>query len=105
RDQDLVAPALALGAEAIHPEVSLLTQECVTQAHQARLRVNVWTANSGMRIRRLLKWGIDGIFSDYPERVVILRAVMRPDAIAGHASSLPVCVPVGKKMVDGKVEE
>ncbi|MGO8951404.1 MAG: glycerophosphodiester phosphodiesterase, partial [Ktedonobacterales bacterium] len=41
RDQDLVAPALALGAEAIHPEVSLLTQECVTQAHQARLRVNV----------------------------------------------------------------
>ena len=75
RDQDLIAPALALGAEAIHPDVNLLTKEVVAQAHQAHLRVNVWTANSWIRIRRLLTWGVDGIFSDYPERVVILRAL------------------------------
>jgi glycerophosphoryl diester phosphodiesterase len=75
RDQDLVPPALTLGAEAIHPEVGLLTKELVEHAHQANLRVNVWTANSWMRIRRLLSWGVDGIFSDYPERVIILRAL------------------------------
>jgi glycerophosphoryl diester phosphodiesterase len=75
RDQDLVPPALTLGAEAIHPEVGLLTRELVEHAHQANLRVNVWTANSWMRIRRLLSWRVDGIFSDYPERVVILRAL------------------------------
>jgi glycerophosphoryl diester phosphodiesterase len=77
RDQDLIAPALTLGAEAIHPEVGLLTKEMVARAHQAQLRVNVWTANSWIRIRRLLRWGVDGIFSDYPERVVILRALLR----------------------------
>jgi glycerophosphoryl diester phosphodiesterase len=76
RGQDLVAPALALGAEAIHPEVGLLTEESVIAAHRAGLRVNVWTANSWARIRRLLRWKVDGIFSDLPERVVILRRLM-----------------------------
>ena len=76
RGQDLVAPALALGAEAIHPEAGLLTEESVIAAHQAGLRVNVWTANSWARIRRLLRWRVDGIFSDLPERVVILRRLM-----------------------------
>jgi glycerophosphoryl diester phosphodiesterase len=76
RDQDLIAPALTLGAEAIHPEVGLLTREVVAKAQQAHLRVNVWTANSWIRIRRLLDWGVDGIFSDYPERVVILRTLL-----------------------------
>ena len=76
RGQDLVAPALALGAEAIHPEVGLLTEESVIAAHLAGLRVNVWTANSWARIRRLLRWRVDGIFSDLPERVVILRRLM-----------------------------
>jgi glycerophosphoryl diester phosphodiesterase len=76
RGQDLVAPALALGAEAIHPEVGLLTEESVIAAHLAGLRVNVWTANSWARIRRLLRWRVDGIFSDLPERVIILRRLM-----------------------------
>jgi glycerophosphoryl diester phosphodiesterase len=76
KGQDLVAPAIALGAEAIHPDVSLLTEESVVEAHRAGLRVNVWTANSWARIRRLLQWRVDGIFSDLPERVVILRRLM-----------------------------
>jgi glycerophosphoryl diester phosphodiesterase len=76
KGQDLVAPALALGAEAIHLEVSLLTEERIIEAHLAGLLVNVWTANSWARIRRLLRWRVDGIFSDFPERVVILRRLM-----------------------------
>jgi glycerophosphoryl diester phosphodiesterase len=90
RGQDLVAPALALGAEAIHPEVGLLTEESVIAAHQAGLRVNVWTANSWARIRRLLKWRVDGIFSDLPERVVILRRLMCGSVaeFARHAGSI-----------------
>jgi glycerophosphoryl diester phosphodiesterase len=75
RGKDLIEPALALNAEAIHPESGLLTQDIVRRAHQAGLRVNVWTANSWIRIRRLLQWGVEGIFSDYPERVVILRTL------------------------------
>ena len=74
--RDMLAPALALGAEAIHPSVGLTTAELVTQAHAAGLRVNVWTANRLATIRKLIAWGVDGLFSDYPERVIIARAQM-----------------------------
>jgi glycerophosphoryl diester phosphodiesterase len=35
--------------------------------------VNVWTANRWTTIRQLVAWGVDGLFSDFPERVVIAR--------------------------------
>ena len=73
RGQDLIAPAKALGAEAIHPDARLVSPELIQRAHEAGLRVNVWTANRRGAIRRLIAWGVDGIFSDYPERVVAAR--------------------------------
>lgn len=73
RERELIAPALALGAEAIHPGVGLVTPELVRRAHEAGLRVNVWTANRRGVIRRLIALGVDGLFSDYPERVVAAR--------------------------------
>jgi glycerophosphoryl diester phosphodiesterase len=78
RRRDLLAPALAAGAEAIHPDVSLVTADLVRTAHDAGLRVNVWTANRMTVIRRLIARDVDGLFSDYPERVIITRAQMRP---------------------------
>jgi glycerophosphoryl diester phosphodiesterase len=74
RKRDMVTTARELGAEAIHPGVSLVTPEVVRQAHHAGLRVNVWTANRWSTIARLIGWGVDGLFSDYPERVIIARA-------------------------------
>lgn len=74
RRRDMLAPALDMGAEAIHPGAGLVTGELVRRAHDAGLRVNVWTANRWNTIRRLIEWEVDGIFSDYPERVVIARA-------------------------------
>ena len=71
--QDMLAPALAMGAEAIHPGVALTTADLVSWAHDAELRVNVWTANRTATIRKLIAWGVDGLFSDYPERVIIAR--------------------------------
>jgi glycerophosphoryl diester phosphodiesterase len=84
--QDMLAPALAMGAEAIHPGVSLTTAELVTQAHAKELRVNVWTANRPATIRKLLAWGVDGLFSDYPERVIIARAQLAAQ-LAANASA------------------
>ncbi len=72
--KDMLAPALAMGAEAIHPGVGLTTAELITQAHSKGLRVNVWTANRPATIRKLIAWGVDGLFSDYPERVIVARA-------------------------------
>jgi glycerophosphoryl diester phosphodiesterase len=75
RRRDMLAPAIDMGAEAIHPGAGLVTGDLVRRAHDAGLRVNVWTANRWGTIRRLIEWDVDGIFSDYPERVVIARAI------------------------------
>jgi glycerophosphoryl diester phosphodiesterase len=75
RRRDMLAPALEMGAEAIHPGVSLVTPRLVRRAHEHGLRVNVWTANRATTIRRLLVLGVDGLVTDYPERAVILRTL------------------------------
>jgi glycerophosphoryl diester phosphodiesterase len=74
RGEDMVSRALDLDAEAIHPNVRLVLPDLVDRAHAAGLRVSVWTANRRPTIRRLLALGVDGVFSDAPERVVIERA-------------------------------
>lgn len=74
KGKDLLAPAVAIHAEAIHPSVALVTRGLIRRAHDVGLRVNIWTANRPDTIRRLLAWGADGIFSDYPECVVRARA-------------------------------
>lgn len=75
KDLDLIAPALAAGAEAIHPVTGLVTPDLIRRAHDAGLAVNVWTANRPAIIRQLLAWGVDGLFSDYPGRVIKLRTM------------------------------
>ena len=89
--RDMLAPALAMGAEAIHPGVGLTTAELVAQAHAKGLRVNVWTANRRATIRKLLTWGVDGLFSDYPERVIIARAQLA--ALAAKAAKAATAAP------------
>jgi glycerophosphoryl diester phosphodiesterase len=74
RQRDMLAQAIEMGAEAIHPDVRLVTPALVRLAHAAGLRVNVWTANHWGTIARLIRMGVDGLFSDYPERVIISRA-------------------------------
>jgi glycerophosphoryl diester phosphodiesterase len=86
RRRDMLAPALAMGAEAIHPGVSLVTPDLVRRAHARGLRVHAWTANRWSTLRLLLAWGVDGVFSDYPERAVVTRVtggdVSEPDDTA-----------------------
>ncbi|MEK7862456.1 MAG: glycerophosphodiester phosphodiesterase [Chloroflexota bacterium] len=65
----LLAQARALELWALHPEHWYVTPERVAAAHGAGLRVNVWTVNDPEEIATLAGWGVDGIMSDYPERV------------------------------------
>ena len=39
------------------------------EAHAASLRVNVWTVNEPKEITTFRNWSVDGIMSDFPERV------------------------------------
>jgi len=41
----------------------------VTEAHAAGLKVHPWTVNDPAEIARLAGFGVDGIMSDFPERI------------------------------------
>ncbi len=65
----LLSSAKALGLWAIHPNQAYVTAEMVGAAHAAGLQVNTWTANEPADIARLVSLGVDGIMSNWPERV------------------------------------
>jgi glycerophosphoryl diester phosphodiesterase len=50
--------------------IRVVTPRMVKIAHDHGIKVHVWTVNEERDIRRLLEWGVDGIVSDYPDRVV-----------------------------------
>ncbi len=64
------ACAAEIGAENIHPPIFLVNRELVARAHAAGLKVWTWTANLPEAIEHAIVSGADGIFSDFPERVV-----------------------------------
>jgi glycerophosphoryl diester phosphodiesterase len=65
----LLASARALGLWALHPNRAYITPDLVRAAHAASLRVNAWTVNDAKEITQFRNWSVDGIMSDFPERV------------------------------------
>ena len=59
----------AAGARTWSPDFRALTPETCTAARALGLRVIPWTVNEPGDIRRVLGLGVDGIISDYPDRV------------------------------------
>jgi glycerophosphoryl diester phosphodiesterase len=47
-----------------------MTKKAIEDAHKAGIRVVVWTVNEPRDIARLVDWRVDGIISDYPDRVI-----------------------------------
>jgi glycerophosphoryl diester phosphodiesterase len=66
----LVTRARGVGAAAIHPRCNVVTQDLIHAAHDANLRVHVWTVNEAREFVRLAGLGVDAIFTDVPERFV-----------------------------------
>jgi glycerophosphoryl diester phosphodiesterase len=59
----------ALGAGTWSPSWRDLTPALLAEARALGLRVVPWTVNEPEAIERLLEWGVDGLISDYPDRV------------------------------------
>jgi len=59
--------------DALHPSLKNVTQQQIYFAHRLGKRINVWTVNEEADMRRLFKWGVDGIFTDDPQLVVKVR--------------------------------
>ncbi|MFZ0491004.1 MAG: glycerophosphodiester phosphodiesterase family protein [Salegentibacter sp.] len=58
-----------LNAKAIHPSLGIITRDNVKRAHDAGFKVNVWTVNEPGDIERMKKFGVNGIISDFPDRL------------------------------------
>jgi glycerophosphoryl diester phosphodiesterase len=51
------------------PEYTFLDSKIVAALHAAGMRVLPWTVNEMHEWARLLEWGVDGITTDYPDRL------------------------------------
>lgn len=61
--------ARELGAEAIHPEAAIVDAALVEDAHAAGLAVHVFTVDDLSEMRGLLELGVDGLFTNHPDRM------------------------------------
>jgi glycerophosphoryl diester phosphodiesterase len=50
----------------------VLDRELVEAAHRHQLEVHAWTINDEATMRRLISLGVDGIITDYPDRLIAL---------------------------------
>lgn len=57
-------------ASAVNPAARFVTKKFVENAHDRGLRVFPYTVNTPAEIARLRHIGVDGVFTDFPERVV-----------------------------------
>ena len=62
--------ARRVGAWSVHPGVRFTTAKFVAHAHRRGFKVIPYTANQPATIARLRAIGADGVFTDFPERVV-----------------------------------
>jgi glycerophosphoryl diester phosphodiesterase len=71
---DLMMNAVAMRAYAINPHSDIVTADLCTAAHQRSLKVFTWTVDQESKMRALIEAGVDGIMTNYPER---LRDILR----------------------------
>ncbi len=78
----------AAGGTLWSPNFASLNTSALAQAHTLGLKVIPWTVNETADMQRLLDWGVDGIITDYPDRlrqVMAQRKMALPAPISGAA--------------------
>ena len=71
---------LSFTPEIYSPNHLLLTREKVAEAQHLGAKVIPWTVNEEARMRDLIAWGVDGIITDYPDRLRRLLDQLREEA-------------------------
>jgi glycerophosphoryl diester phosphodiesterase len=66
-DPDPVALLQRLGAQAYNPYRKQIDQKTVQNLRAAGYDVYVWTVNDEAEMRKLIKWGVSGLFTDFPQ--------------------------------------
>ena len=61
-----------LGGKAWHPKHIDISKDVVRISHEVGLPVNVWTVNEEFEMLRMIDYGVDGIITDYPLKLIEL---------------------------------
>ncbi len=69
----------AAGGKVWSPNAGALTEAAVKEAQGLGLQVIPWTVNSPADMERIVGWGVDGLITDYPDR---LREVLARRGVA-----------------------
>ena len=95
-----------LGAEAINPWRGLVRRELVEAAHAAGLAVYVFTVDEVEEMERMLALGVDGLFTNYPDRMrACLRRIPAGDPVGifriekgSRSHFIAICLTLGRMM-------
>ena len=64
--------AAALGCVSVHCNHRHLDRKAAAEVRQAGYRLLAYTVNDAMRGRQLFGWGVDAVFTDYPDRLLAI---------------------------------
>jgi glycerophosphoryl diester phosphodiesterase len=70
-----ILEATKLGAYSVNTSLEFVNESFIEAAHAANLKVFVYTVNEESDIERMRAWKVDGVFSDFPDRVLTTRTV------------------------------
>ncbi len=59
-----------LGAYSVHPSLEFIDQRFVEDAHAKGIKVYPYTVNHPEDIEKMYQLGVDGVFTDFPDRVL-----------------------------------
>ncbi len=69
---DLVEGTVRAGARQLVARGDLINTAVIDKAHRAGLQVVAWTINEEEQMRHLIATGVDGIITDYPDRLLTI---------------------------------
>ena len=61
-----------LGIECYHPSIAHIAEETIKDCHRHDVDVNVWTVNEEKDMLNCLKWGVDGLITNHPDKALEL---------------------------------
>ncbi|AXX17343.1 glycerophosphodiester phosphodiesterase [Leptospira borgpetersenii serovar Ceylonica] len=70
--REALQKTLEVKADVISPYFLYVTEEFVQEVHSHNISVIPWTVNDSKVMRKLMDAGVDGIISDYPDRLSIV---------------------------------
>ena len=88
---DAIPIAHDLNAFAINPKHSHLTQEKINYIQSEGFKIHTWTVNEKNRIEELISWGVDGIISDFPEKILVEKKYPQKQKIILEDNCTPHC--------------